>query len=265
MNEELDDLIEAYLLNRMAEPDRVAFEAQVKTQDQLAQALQLAKMERQAMRLLEREYLRAEMSSWKQDILKQPPSKTIIVPVIRSIRPLVLRIAVAATVVLLLGVPFWYAQIRYSNTALTEGQVGIASIPYERRDANTTSSDAFLRSIDLTVAQRFDEALQVLIPLYDTPQQRPAKMLSAAISAERKDWTEATLKYQEVIDMQGDKATQEMAEWRLSNIYILAGQPEKAFILLEKIVQETNHSKAHEASTLLNQMQSPWRKIRLFP
>lgn len=262
MKEKLDDLIEAYLLNRMSESDRAAFETQVRTQKQLAQALRLAQIERQAMLLLEREHLRAQMDSWKQDIPQETPSQDTVVPTALRIRPLLLRVAAAATITLLVGVPFWYAQVRYGDVALTQGQVGLASVPYERY-ANA-SDDAFLRSIDLAAVQRFDEALQVLMPLYDTPQQRPAKMLSAAIHAERKDWAAAIHQYQEIIDMGEDKATQEMAQWRLSNTYVLAGQTEKARILLAEIAQDGNHSKVQEASILLAQMRSPWRKIRLF-
>jgi hypothetical protein len=76
MNEELNDKIDNYLKGKLNETELKAFENAMNSDEALAQAVQLSKLENDSIELLIEDDLRAQMSVWKQEKAHKMPSNT---------------------------------------------------------------------------------------------------------------------------------------------------------------------------------------------
>ncbi len=69
--EEIFDKIEDYLIGRMNEAERMAFEKQIAADEDLKMDVEFQRLEHDAMRTLNEKSLRAKMAEWETDIPKQ--------------------------------------------------------------------------------------------------------------------------------------------------------------------------------------------------
>lgn len=76
MSDELNDKIDNYLKGKLSETDVKAFENAMNSDETLAQAVQLSKLEQDSIELLIEDDLRATLSVWKQEKERKKPSNT---------------------------------------------------------------------------------------------------------------------------------------------------------------------------------------------
>ena len=107
------DLIEDYLFNRLSEEDRINFEKRVGSDKALAKELALQRIEFEIIDQMEEDDLRAKAMSWKKKLDTPKASQESItkpkeVKLIRKRRYLIPILAIAASLLLLIGVALPY-------------------------------------------------------------------------------------------------------------------------------------------------------------
>lgn len=257
MKEMDQDQIEAYLYDRMSKEQAASFEAKLKTDKALAEALELKRMEKQALRLLAQDQLRAEMSKWKMEknTELQPEAQIIEMPR----RRLIYRLSAAASIIILIGIPLWWVNQNYSNSGLTGENLGFQTSRSDR--SNISEDNPLLAALDLAQAGNFEEAVNQLQQLQGTIFEEEGKLLLGEIYSEQGEMVNATNVYLDLIANSTDVIVKQNAEWFLINVYLATDQVDKARELLSEISIDESHLRKNEAEQLLKKLNSFWRKI----
>ncbi len=219
------DRIEAYLFDLLSATEKNAFEAELATNTELQEQLNLHRLEHEAIQLLEEDRIRAQFAEWKQELMTTPEEEPKLVPINRTRTSWRYRIGIAASLLLLLTAgSFWWATQTYSNQAL----------------ANATFEEVSIVRSDAAISTRFSEALQ----------EYKAQNYDAAISI-----------YQQIIAESTNNSERDQAELNLIAAQLAKGETAPARQALKRIAQSPNHTYQKEATTLLSKLDSIWRKL----
>ncbi|MCO6478970.1 MAG: tetratricopeptide repeat protein [Phaeodactylibacter sp.] len=257
MKEKDHGRIEDYLYGRMSAEETAIFERELKEDEELARAVQLERLEKQALRLLSQDMLREEMAGWKAEKEQREAAPVKIRPLLN--RRLFLRLGAAAAVLLLLGMPFWWANRNYNNTALAGNTLGIQTSLSDR--SNIPSGSPLLPALELAGAQDYDAAIAQLQQLQGTAYEAQAELLMGEIYTEQENYEAAIGIYTRLAEGSADPAGRQKAEWLLSNVYLATGREAEARSLLEQIAGDNAHMNQQEAKALLKELNSIWRRL----
>lgn len=253
------DRIDAYLYKKMSEVQIAAFEKEIQQNEALAEALDLARLEQQTLRLIAQEELRSNMADWKAEKLAGLSPEAKVLPLTSSRRRYWL--SAAASILLLITVPLWWASSNYNNRALTANVLGLKTSSTDR--SNTQTDNPLLLPLDLIRAGQLEQALQELNKLIETPYAIKANLLKGEIYTEQENFSAAIDIYTKISNLESDLGSSEQAEWLLANVYLATNQETQAKSILDRISINNNHLKQKEALSLVKKLDSFWRKFSL--
>lgn len=255
MNENNQNKIEDYLYGRMTPGEKESFEQAIKDDNELLKAVETQKLEQAALKLLSQDMLRAEMANWKREknneVVEKAPAK------IRRLSPY--RLAIAASILLLVGIPFWWANQHFSNAAIASSALGIRTSATDR--SNISSNNPILPVLDLMKEKRYDEAISELQVLMDSPYQEEAKLILGELYTSRGQYTEAATLYSDLSTQSSDISIRQKSEWLLANTLLASGATERAERLFQRIATDSSHQHQAEAQEVMNQLNSFWRTV----
>lgn len=257
MKDKDQNRIEDYLYERMSGEQATLFEASLKEDEALAEAVELKRMEKQALRILAQDQLRAEMTKWKSEKKTAAPPDAQIIKMPK--RRLIYRLSAAASIVLLIGVPLWWANQSYSNQALTGDTLSINTSRSDR--SNIADDNPLLAALDLVQEGDFNQAINELQQLQGTVFEEEAKLMTGEIYNEKGEFVNAINVYQDLIENSTDIIVKQKAEWYLSNLYLATKQENKAREILSTMSTDESHLRQKEAEHLLKKLNSFWRKL----
>lgn len=260
MNEQLNQQIESYLYGSMPQDEVKFFESAIADDKSLAEAVELARLEKQALRLLAQDQLRSQMTAWKAEkAARTAPENGAKIIRLPSRQRLLYRLSAAASVLLLLGLPFWYANNNFDNQALTADVLGLQSSLSDR--SNMPDDNPLLQPMEAAQQGQTEAALAALLELEGTAFEANALLLAGEIYTESARYTEARELYLRIIRQTDDLSVRQKAEWQLANVYLATGDEPNAIALLADIADNPTHSKEEEATALLQKLNSFWRKL----
>ncbi len=254
MNTKDDNRIEDYLYGRMSPEEQQSFEAAIQTDRELKKETQLAKMEQRALQLLAEQELRRSMKDWKAE---KNTTEAKVVPLNR--RRMFTRLAAAASVLLLIGFPLFWANQNYSNAALSVEGLAVNATADR---GNIPPENPMGEALQLYAEEGAEETLAFLQSLSGTAFENQARLLSAKIQAERGAYEGAIESAQAITGAESvDMLLRQEAEWVLANVYLSMGEETEARARLSRIADQPTHLKQEEATELLQRLESVWRTL----
>jgi hypothetical protein len=252
MNTKDDNRIEDYLYGRMSAEEQRSFEADTQTDSELKEETQLAKMEQQALQLLAEQELRRSMKDWKAE---KNTTEAKVVSLNR--RRMFTRLAAAASVLLLIGLPLFWANQNYSSSALSVEGLAVNATADR---GNIPPENPMGEALQLYAEEGAAEAQAFLGTLSGTAFENQARLLSAKIQAQTGAYEEAIEDAQAITGAESvDMLLRQEAEWVLANVYLAMGEDAEAKARLSRIAAQPTHLKQKEATELLQRLESVWR------
>lgn len=125
MNERLNDFedLEDYVLERMSEPDRAAFESAMKADDALRRRVEALRKEKEVLYYLRRAVLKEKMAAWRAE---QPRAETPPATPSRDRRRTMWLLAMALGAVLIF---IWLWYLRFQRPAVQESSLPAPEFP----------------------------------------------------------------------------------------------------------------------------------------
>ncbi len=246
MNTEEYQKIDDYLFGNLSEADKLAFEDQMATDEGLAKAVAVQRLEHRAMTLAIRDDLRAQMSAWKQElvetdiapktakVVEMPQATAKVIPLSRQIY----KWAAAAAVLLVAIVggrllfapaasPLALAQSFYEEPALSSKGVG--------------NNTLLTESENLLVEGKYQEAINRLLLLQDSTTAVQRLFLLGHAYFKQGNFPTAATTFEQIGTYKTDDFNKQRAEWLFLLSRLATGQKDKTFEgLLDKIRSSTS-------------------------
>lgn len=253
MENNLHELVDAYLHGELAEAEQEAFESRVSEDPELAEALQLQKDAAMAFDILDREGKKAFLQQL------EPASRK------RNLFSNKLWVSSAATLLILFAFSFVFANLKYNPDSLIADafEVPDASLFKSENQPISTFQDAI-------VAYQSDNFLQA------------QDLFSTALSYEKNINLDSLMKYEKAYfflgisflkNGQGQDSREifslirqngtltQSAGWYEALSLLQLGQKEQAQILMTSIVNDPEHEYHQEAQKLTRRLKSKWNKL----
>lgn len=242
------DRIEAYLFEHMQPEERLDFEKEMAENSELAAEVEKQRLEIRAMELLAEQELRMNFAEWKVEKAEQDAQGGARIVAMSNTRRMIFRIAVAASVLLLIG---FFAQRllmgpdqqqmalnRFEESATSARVRGSADIPAALQPA-----------LDEMASGRYREALSALQSL--EAQNAKTTLLQGECYFRMKNYEQAVQQFSAVIQT-GEPAEKEEAEYLLLLTYVASGKyPDEARSLRARILQDSGHGYYEQARSLV--------------
>jgi tetratricopeptide (TPR) repeat protein len=252
--------VEQYEQGLMPEAERSAFEAELASNAELRQALELYRLGQEVIEQGVETQLRRQLQGWAAS-----DTGTAAAPLTArrvTMRPMWMRLAAAASVALILG---WFSiqwvSRDYSDEALFAAQ-------YEAPDTGTSRSGVTLdnpletgfkalENNNLQAAEDFFKSIQP-----DNERYAEAQYYLGHTAGQLKHYDLAIAAFQSSIQ-RNEAKFQEKAEWNLLLAYLAAGQTDNADFqnLLNRIAGDPNHAYQKRAEALQGKLGSFLRKF----
>ena len=250
--------VEQYTLGTMPPAERAAFEAELATNTELRDTLDLYRLGQEVIEQGVEASLRSKMQGWASAETAAPPMTASRV----NLRPMWIRLAAAASVVLVLG---WFSvqwsSRNYSDEALFAGQ-------YATPEASTFRSGAAMENPlepgFIALEDKQWKAAENFFKTVSPDQERYAEaqyyLGHAALQLGHYDLAKDA--FQSCIRKNEVKFS-EKAQWNLLLTYVAAGETDDADFrqLLDAIRNDQGHSYQREAQALYGKLGSFWRRI----
>lgn len=257
------DKIERYVFDQMTRAERQQFEEEIEQNVTLQQQVNLHAIEKEAMRLLDREQLTANFAAWDeedQDVeLEVEKTTAKVVPLKR--RNSYKFLAIAASFALLLSLGFvWWSQMNYSSEALADNYFPTTSTADR---SSVEGDDSMMTILDYLENGEYDNAINEAETLKNSVYREQAILLQAEAFHLKGDHENAINKYDALLDQNDDfdSSNVEKAEWMKAVTLLRSNKEMKARTLLNRIAENEEHSYQMEAVDLLKDLNSFWYKI----
>ncbi|MBX2927402.1 MAG: hypothetical protein KF852_06155 [Saprospiraceae bacterium] len=262
MKKDTFDTIEDYLLENLSEEERTAFEAQLQTDEALAEAVARQRLEHRAMQLSLQDDLRAQMAEWKKEKTGKAANGATQTGPPREAKRITLssrltRIALAASILLVVAM---VARWAFFNPSLSNEELAAAyyeSPPAGIARGTESGPDKIVFDEALAQIQRgaYSEALQSLSNISDSTLLVP--VLFQMIDAHYKlgNYQQAADAARNILSISSDPLLEQRAEGLLLINKLAAGQRDAEFeSLLQRIVKDENHAWHRKAGELMKRL-----------
>lgn len=245
MPDNIEQLIEDYLLNRLNPQQRMEFENRLSTDEQLSQQLALRRLAFKGARSAGRDRLRNRLKNIHQEVQK-PPAKT------RRLWPLITSLAAAVTLLLIGGTLFFRGQNLSPQELFVQN--------YQAYPLSLTSRGEAEELERAQLNQRYkNKDYQAALPLFEKLLSQDEKnarlLLGAGISHLELNQTKQAQTYFEAIIAAQDLRLQETARWYLALSFLKEGQVDAARIALENILKNPQAGTYQKAKQLLKDLE----------
>lgn len=258
--EDIQDKMEAYLLNNLSEADKQAFEEQLRTDEELQQELSRLQLEHRAMQLLLRDDLRAQMNAWKieKNTAPQETGQTATVSEARRVLMPVrwARLAAAASVLLVLAfVANWVWNSQSPSGDALAAEFYVSPSAGIHRGESDLDNEAYRAGSALIQQKQYDQAIEQLSSIADSALLWPARMQMADAYYKKGDFAKAADAAGQVVAQTSDPLMRQSAEWLQAMALLASGAPEAEWKpTLERIAADTNHGYDEKAKSLLKKL-----------
>ncbi len=255
--EERFDKIEAYVLGTLNEVEKENFEQEISADKELATEVQLHKMEHEAMRILDRDHLKAQFSNWATEKQQQEQSSAKIVKMSSSRRLITRRLSIAASFLVLLIAGFGLIQNNYSNNALANELMP----PTNWTDRGSMDGNPIEIAFEAMENKNYEEAIQIFDDLKNTQYAETALLYKAEAYYLSENYQLAESNYQTIVNENKSTANIHKAERGLVATFLKQNKTEAAITLLTSIAQNETHTYQKEAQIILEKQESWLRKL----
>ena len=258
------DRIEAYLNGEMSETEAQAFDKEITQNTALAAAIDRHLVANDAIELMIEDNLRAELEQLRTEETSETKVVSIGKKKTARFRSLTSRLAVAASVAVLLGFfGIQWSNNNYSNTALLEATYQ----PYDLSAVRSAGGEAhpFAPGLRAYESGNFAEAVEFFktIPEADSRYIEAQFYLGHSLY-QNKAYATANTAFEKVTNSK-DIRFEEEAEWYLALSHLAENNLNTDFNnLLNKMADDKDHIYHSKAQNLRNKINSIWRKISVF-
>jgi tetratricopeptide (TPR) repeat protein len=264
--EQLYDRIDAYLWDLLSTDERTTFEKDLTTDEALRSELALRRLENEAIRLAEKDDLRAKMKAWKAESLAISTEEKQEAKVISLNQPKIARFKPmqwAAAAAILVGVFFagnFWVKSNYGNDALlAEFYDNSGSI---LRGSRGTLPTDFDQAMQLMQAEKYQEAIPILESINDSAAFVTTRFTLAEAYFKMKNFDRAQVYYRQIIERNETVVSVQEAEWKTVLTLLAAHKTSNEFTdLLNRIATDDKHSFQKKARDLSAKMNSFWRGL----
>jgi tetratricopeptide (TPR) repeat protein len=244
MNEIQSEKIDRYLLNSMTDSERQNFEQEMATNEDLAMAVAIQKLEHRSFQLALRDDLKVEMNNWKAARIEaetKAHQQTLSRDGDAKIIPLQRRILQwAAAAVILLAVGFVGNRLFFP----TPSGVDLAAELYGSPSFTTKgeSQTTFDQCLSLIENGNYKTALEKLNTV-DAPDLIVPKLFAIGhCHYKLKDYAAAATTFDTILSQTNDPLSMQRAEWHGLLMHLALGKKDAAFEnRLAKIKADANH------------------------
>ena len=257
MKEDILDKIDDYLLGKMSESDKNAFEKEMAEDEELATDVAIQKMQHRAWQLAERDNLRSEMTEWKKQktteltVASTTESKKSGAKIVSMSRR-IYQLAAAAAVLLVIGFAANWAFFSIPSDG------DIARQFYEEPSFGTKgagSGTPLDEAIQLIEKQNYVDAIKILETINDPSLNVQRLFLLSHCYFKKADYASSIVALKTIQSTTTDPLSIQQAEWKIVLTKLTAGQKDDEFkTVLKKISNDPTHTyqaKAMEMSKAL--------------
>lgn len=252
--------IEQYETGQMPAIERAAFESELAANNELRQALALFRQANDVVEQRVENSLRAQLREWNDAVVETPLTVTKPATKVVAMRTNWTRLAVAASVALLIG---WFgvrwAGSQYSDQALFAGQYEKPADSSFRSGATNDRPlqpglDAWLAG-DLSKAATFFRNIPTENEYY-----AEAQYYLGHVALQQQQYDTAIGAFTQTVQRSTSKF-REKAEWNRLLAYLAAGRTKEPDfqLFLKQIASNSAHSYQAQAKELQNKLDSFWR------
>ena len=246
------DRIEAYLFDQFSPAEKQAFEREMQDNPGLAARVEQHRLEHRAMELLLQQEMRDNLAAWKAD---QENTETASEGVARKVpiglnRRLILRIAAAASVLLVIG---FFSRDFFSGT----DNAGLASAYFEesgvavRSGASDALPEALTPMLDRMAEKDYRGALAAAPTGTSGDLREKTLLLQGECYFYLRDYDNAAAAFNTLLSSSPSPSAQEQAEWLLLLTYVAEGKhPQEAERLFGRILGDKGHGYREDAEEL---------------
>ncbi|GEM_PF-1906485 len=258
MKEDFFDKIDDYLFDNISEEEKLAFEAEMKSNVELTESVTQQRLEHRAMQLLVRSDLRNQISAWKEEKLSMQDTNTSQPSVPKEAKRITLNSRLyrwAAAAVILLAVGFF---ARWVFTSPSISDETLATLYYEtpsfgtQKDVN--GDPAFTEAIQQMQSKQYEKAIEILRSIQNPALKIPSLFLIADAYFKLKNYTSAATTSKEIISTTDDILLQQQAEWLLLMSKLACGQRDTEFDMLLNKMLNTNHAYTNQAEKIAKKL-----------
>lgn len=258
--QDIQETMEAYLLNNLSEADKQAFEAQLRSDEALQKDFSRLQMEHRAMQLLLRDDLRMQMNAWKAEKNAAPDTNEPAAPAHEARRVLLpvrwARLAAAASILLVLAfVANWFWNTQSPDGATLAAEFYVSPPAGNHRGESDEDTDSYQKAVALIQQKQYDLAIEKLIAIADPALLWPARMQTADAYYKKGDFAKAAATAAEVAAQTQDPLMRQSAEWLQAMALFASGASDPEWMpIVQRIAADANHGYQNKAQELLKKL-----------
>ena len=258
--QDIQETMEAYLLNNLTAEEKQEFEARLRSDEALQQDLSRLQMEHRAMLMLVRDDLRAQMNAWKaeknlatEDSHEGAPAREarrVLLPVRWA------RLAAAASILLVLAfVANWIWTSQSPSGDALAADFYVSPSAGNHRGESDLDTESYQKAVALIQQKQYDQAIEQLSVIADAALLWPARLQMADALYKKGDFGKAAATAAEVIAQTQDPLMRQSAEWLEVMARLASGAPDAEWKpILQRIAADTAHGYSDKAKELLKKL-----------
>lgn len=260
MKQDIQETMEAYLLNNLSVEEKREFEARLRSDEALQQDLSRLQLEHRAMQLLLRDDLRTQMNAWKAEKNAAPDVSEQAAPAREARRVLLpvrwARLAAAASILLVLAFVanwLWNSQSPSGDALAAEFYVSPAA--GNHRGESEQDTESYQKAVALIQQKQYDQAIEQLSAIADTDLLWPARMQTADAYYKKGDFAKAAATAAEIAAQTQDSLMRQSAEWLQVMALLASGAPKSEWMpMIQRIAADADHGYESKAKELLKKI-----------
>ncbi len=246
---DIDQWIDDYLLGRLDKGSEQQFRKRLEGDEAFAKLVALRKEMQEGIEAFGRKDLKETLKNIHQEVTSTPVKA-------KNKNSLLSLIAVVLIITFLAGLAWWWMNANKKQASSPE-QLYLAYFePYLLTDIRRSDSkEALFRLQELYNEQKYTEALPLIQGHLDSLVNQPSDwLLAAGISALELNKTGEALRYFEQITNNGDFNFKDEVHWYRALAYLKSGDPEKAGVTLQSLLEDKSADHHKEAVELMEKL-----------
>jgi len=258
--QDIQETMEAYLLNNLSDADKQAFEARLRGDEALQQDLSRLQMEHRAMQMLVRDDLRAQMNAWKTEKNAASEDTEQAAPAHQARRVLMpvrwARMAAAASILLVIAfVANWIWTSQGTSADALAAEFYVSPSAGNHRGESDQDTESYQKAVALIQQKQYDQAIEQLSTIADSALLWPARLQMADAFYKKGDFANAADAARQIIEQTQDPLMRQSAEWLEVMARLASGAPDAEWKpILRRIAADTDHGYSDKAKELLKKL-----------